>query len=77
MGQGKPNLGWTNTRTARPHWAWEMARVACTLRGKRLDGGVICTLGSREPVLVLRNPGAGWHMQGLSATYVVWLGIPS
>jgi hypothetical protein len=36
-----------------------------------------CAPGSREPVLVLRNPGASLHMQGLSATYVVWLEIPS
>jgi hypothetical protein len=32
-----------------------MARVACTLYGKRLDGGV-CALGWREPDLVLRTP---------------------
>jgi hypothetical protein len=36
-----------------------------------------CALGSREPILVLRNPGVSWHMQGLSATYVVWLEIPN
>jgi hypothetical protein len=35
-----------------------------------------CALGSREPILVLRKPGAS-HMQELSATYVVWLEIPS
>jgi hypothetical protein len=54
-----------------------MARVACTLRGKEDGRWSICTLGWREPILVLRNPGASWHMQGLSATYVVWLEIPS
>jgi hypothetical protein len=32
-----------------------------------------CTLGWRETILVLRNPSASWHMQGLSATIVVWL----
>jgi hypothetical protein len=37
----------------------------------------ICALGWCEPILVLRNPGASWHMQGFSATYVVWLEIPS
>jgi uncharacterized protein (DUF2237 family) len=36
----------------------------------------ICALGWREPVLVLRNPVASSHMQGLSATYVVWLEVP-
>jgi hypothetical protein len=37
----------------------------------------ICTVGWREPILVLRNPGTSLHMLGLSATYVVWLEIPS
>jgi hypothetical protein len=37
----------------------------------------ICALSWRELGLVLRNPVASWHMQGLSATYVVWLEIPS
>jgi hypothetical protein len=36
-----------------------------------------CAIGWREPGLVLRYQGAGWHMQGLSAIYVVRLGIPS
>jgi hypothetical protein len=35
---GKLGLGQTNTRKA--NGSGEMARVACTLRGKRLDGGV-------------------------------------
>jgi hypothetical protein len=33
----------------------EMARVACTLRGKRLDGGASVLSVWREPGLVLRN----------------------
>jgi hypothetical protein len=37
----------------------------------------IYALGWREPGLVLRNPVASCHMQGLSATYVMWLEIPS
>jgi hypothetical protein len=43
---GKLSLDQTNIRIARPHWAWEMVRVACTLRGKRLDGGVTVLSGS-------------------------------
>jgi hypothetical protein len=31
----------------------------------------IYALGWREPDLVLRTPVASWHMQGLSATYVM------
>jgi hypothetical protein len=54
----------------------EMAGITC---GPLATGWMVgyCALGSREPVLVLRNPGASWHMQGLSATYVLWLEIPS
>jgi hypothetical protein len=37
---GKLCLGQTNTKKANTQWSGEMARVACTLRGKRLDGGV-------------------------------------
>jgi hypothetical protein len=37
----------------------------------------ICAPGWREPDLVLRTLVASGHMQGLSATYVVWLEIPS
>jgi hypothetical protein len=37
----------------------------------------IYALGWREPDLVLRTPVASWHIQGLSATYVMWLEIPS
>jgi hypothetical protein len=54
----------------------EMARVTCAHLASGWMVGC-CALGSREPVLVLRNPVASWHMQGLSATYVVWLEIPS
>jgi hypothetical protein len=46
---GKLSLGRTNTRIARSHWAWEMVRVACTLHGKRLDGGVTVLSGSEDP----------------------------
>jgi hypothetical protein len=38
---GKLCLGRTNTRKAPPrNGSGEMARVVCTLSGKRLDGGV-------------------------------------
>jgi hypothetical protein len=50
-----------------------MARVACTLHGR----WCICALGWHEPGRVLRNLVASLHMQGLSATYVMWLEIPS
>jgi hypothetical protein len=56
--------------------SWEMAGVTCA----HLASGWMVgyrALGLREPVLVLGNPGVSWHMQGLSATYVVWLEIPS
>jgi hypothetical protein len=36
-----------------------------------------CDIWWRELVLVLKNLGMGLHMQGLSATYVMLLGIPS
>ena len=56
--------------------SWEMARVTCAHLASGWMVGY-CALGSRDPVLVLRNPVASWHIQGLSATYVVWLEIPS
>jgi hypothetical protein len=46
---GKLSFGRTNTRTTRPHWVWEMVRVSCTLRGKRLDGGLTILFGSGNP----------------------------
>jgi hypothetical protein len=54
----------------------EMARVSCIHLARGWMVGY-WALGWRGPVLVLRNPVASWHMQGLSATYVVWLEIPS
>jgi hypothetical protein len=53
----------------------EMAEVTCAHLASGWMVGY-CALGSREPILVLRKPGAS-HMQELSATYVVWLEIPS
>jgi hypothetical protein len=53
----------------------EMARITCAHLASGWMVGC-CALGSREPVLVLRNPVVSLHMQGLSATYVVWLEIP-
>ena len=44
---------------------------------KSLNLEELKNLGLREPDLVLRTPVAGWHMQGLSAAYVVWLEILS
>jgi hypothetical protein len=52
-----------------------MARVACTLRGKRLDGGVSVLSVGVNLFWSWETRVASWHMQGLSATYVVWLEI--
>jgi hypothetical protein len=54
----------------------EMARVSCIHLAR---GWMVGYWESRlrGPVLALRKPGASWHMQGLSATYVMWLEIPS
>jgi hypothetical protein len=54
----------------------EMARVSCIHLARGWMVGY-WALGWWGPILVLRNPGASWHMQGLSATYVVWLEIPN
>jgi hypothetical protein len=54
----------------------EKAGVTCTHLASGWMVGYYA-LGSREPVLVLRKPSVSWHMQGLSATYVMWLEIPS
>jgi hypothetical protein len=54
----------------------EMARVSCIHLTRGWMVGY-WALGWRGPVLVLRNPWASWHMQGLSATYVVWSEILS
>jgi hypothetical protein len=54
----------------------DMARVS----GMHLARGWMVgywALDWRGPVLVLRKPSMSWYMQGLSATYVVWLEIPS
>jgi hypothetical protein len=42
----------------------KMARVTCAHLASGWMVGYYA-LGSREPVLVLRNPVASWHMQGL------------
>jgi hypothetical protein len=54
----------------------EMARVSCIHLARGWMVGY-WALGWRGPVLVLRKPWASWHMQGLSATYVMWLEILS
>jgi hypothetical protein len=49
-----------------------MARVACTLSGKRLDGGVSVLSVGVNPVWSLETRWrVDMHMQGLCDTYVV------
>jgi hypothetical protein len=54
----------------------EITRVSCIhlARGWMVEYYALRWWG---PILVLRNLGASCHMQGLSATYVVWLEIPT
>jgi hypothetical protein len=54
----------------------EMARVLCIHLARGWMVGY-WAIGWWGLVLVLRNPSTSWHIQGLSATYVVWLEIPS
>jgi hypothetical protein len=54
----------------------EMARVSCIHLARGWMVGY-WALGWSGPILVLRNPGESWHMQGLSATFVVWMEIPN
>jgi hypothetical protein len=58
------------------HCAWEMVRVVCTLLVKRLDGGVLCSQVAWTSSCFGGSIGM-IEMQGLSATYVVWLEIPN
>ena len=71
MGQGKPNLSLTKTRKATMQWEWRDGESCVYPPWQEAGRWCICALGWREPDLVLRTPVAGWHMQGLSATYVV------
>jgi uncharacterized protein (DUF2237 family) len=74
---GKLCLGHTNTRKANTQWEWRDGESSVYPPWQEAGRWCICALGWREPSLVLRNPVASLHMQGLSATYVVWLEIPS
>jgi hypothetical protein len=59
-----------------PQWEWRDGESIVYPPGKRLDGGVLCSwlAGTHSG---LEKPSASLHMQGLSATYVVWLEIPN
>jgi hypothetical protein len=74
---GKLCLGRTNTRKANMQWEWRDGESSVYPPWQEARQWCICALGWREPGLVLRNPVASRHMQGLSATYVVWLEILS
>jgi hypothetical protein len=74
---GKLCLGWTNTRKATTQWEWRDGESSVYPPWQEARLWCICGLGWCEPIMVLRNPVVSWHMQGLSATYVVWLEIPS
>jgi hypothetical protein len=67
----------TNTRKATTQCEWRDGDSSVYPPWEEAGRWCICTLSWHELVLVLRNPVVSWHMQGLSATYVVWLEIPS
>jgi hypothetical protein len=73
---GKLCLEQTNTRKANMQLEWRDGESSVYPPWQEAGQWCICALGWREPVLVLRNPVASSHMQGLSATYVVWLEVP-
>jgi hypothetical protein len=58
------------------HWALEMVGVACTPWQEAGWGSTVLP-ASTGYLMYWRIYGNGWHMQGLSATYVVWLEIPN
>jgi hypothetical protein len=70
-------LGQTNTRKANTQWEWRDGETSVYPQWQEAGRWCICALSWHEPCLVLRTPVASWHMQGLSAKYVVWLEIPS
>jgi hypothetical protein len=72
---GKLCLGRTNTRKATTQWEWRDSESSVYPMWQETGRWSICTLDGHEPILVLRNLGVSWHMQGLSAKYVVWLEI--
>jgi hypothetical protein len=74
---GKLFLGQTNTRKANTQWEWRDGESSMYPSWQEAGWWCICALDWREPGLVLRNPVARVHMQGLSATYVVVLEILS
>jgi hypothetical protein len=74
---GKLFLGRTKTRKATTQWEWRDGESSVYPSWQEAGRWCICALGWREPILVLRNPVASLHMQGLNAIYVVWLEIPS
>jgi hypothetical protein len=74
---GKLCLDCTNTRKATTQWEWRDDESSVYPSWQEAGRWSIYALGWHEPILVLRNSGASWYMQGLSATYVMWLEIPS
>jgi hypothetical protein len=74
---GKLCLGQTNTRKATTQWEWRDGESIVYPLWQEAGRWSICALGWRESILVLRNPVESYHMLGLSATYVVWVEIPS
>jgi hypothetical protein len=52
-------------------WEWKDGESSVYPPWQEAGRWCICALGCREPSLVLRNPVASRHLQGLSATYVV------
>jgi hypothetical protein len=58
-------------------WEWRDGESSVYPPWQEAGRWSICALGWREPILVLKNPGVSWHMQGLSATYGMWLEILS
>jgi hypothetical protein len=74
---GKLCLGRTNTRKATTQWEWRYGESSVYPPWQKAGRWCIYALGWREPILVLISSVASLHMQGLSATYIVWLEIPS
>jgi hypothetical protein len=58
-------------------WEWRDGESSVYPPWQEAGRWCIYALGWLEPDLVLKTPVASWHMQGLSATYVVWLEILS
>jgi hypothetical protein len=55
---GKLCLGRTNTRKATMQWEWTGSGSSVYPSWQEAGQWSICALGWREPILVLRNPGA-------------------